>query len=318
MYKKNLIIIFMIIMIPYCLSQSRIGRQILDTLKDNNGTNWTYIRSNYTLIFDNYYRTSFDIIPIISIHKSNLDKFTNFNIILKNENILEVTNIQNLIGTCAFELNADLENNFTIQGDGKLTIKVDVGKNIFDSVGLFVLNCNLVIKENAKIEIIMNNGEDLKGLSLTSGRLYMEDNSQLSIYIGKNNGTSSYAIKSGVYLSGNVTINSSVQNLNENSIYLPQWLSGGVTLSNYTNATFISNGTMEFHKNIFKYLGENPIIINAIETLDKFKESHKLTQKDPNKPIIFSNYFTKKEEENMNGSQFINISFFLLNLILFL
>ena len=28
---------------------------------------------------------------------------------------------------------------------------------------------------------------------------------------------------------------------------------------------------MEFHKNIFKYLGENPIIINAIETLDKFK-----------------------------------------------
>ena len=107
-----------------------------------------------------------------------------------------------------------IENNFIIQGDGKLTIKYDIRKNdMLESSGLIIPNSNFVIKENAKIKIIMNSLSDLKGLEMYYGSLYMKGNSQLSVYI-KNEGDPTIGIEcNGALLSDNITINSSILNL---------------------------------------------------------------------------------------------------------
>ena len=63
-------------------------------------------------------------------------------------------------------------------------------------------------------------------------------------------------------LSGNVTIASSIFNKEQSS---DRWIKPlhTIRLNNYTNVTFISNGSMKFPKEFFNYLGEDPIIINA-------------------------------------------------------
>ena len=193
--------------------------------------------------------------------------------------------------------------------DGKLTIKVDVKKeSSYNSCGLEVSNCYLLIRENAKIEIIMNYPGDITGLEANFG-LSMEGNSQLSVYIGNEKGYF-YGINSNMELSGNVTIASSIFNKEQSS---ERWINplNMIKLNNNTNATFISNGTMKFHPDFFKYLGEDPIIINANETLEEFNNSHILTQLDESEPIIFSNYFTEKKIEN-GAHIFIGVSFFFL------
>ena len=68
----------------------------------------------------------------------------------------------------------------------------------------------------------------------------------------------------------------------------------------------------------FSYIGDAPIIINANQTLEDLKKSHKLTQLNESEPIILSNYFIEKNNEN-NNSQFIRIALFIfLNLLLIL
>ena len=60
----------------------------------------------------------------------------------------------------AFEFRGHLSDRFIIQGDGKLIIEFDAGKkDMYESIGFQVSNSVLIIKENAKIEIKMNNTE---------------------------------------------------------------------------------------------------------------------------------------------------------------
>lgn len=59
---------------------------------------------------------------------------------------------------------------------------------------------------------------------------------------------------------------------------------------------------MDFSDYFFTYIGNDPKIINAIDPLEEFLKSHKLTQKDKDKPIIFSNYFTKIESKQYDDS----------------
>ena len=319
MDKKLILIVFlMIIMIPCCLNDSRIGFEKLKTYEDNSGRNWRYIHSNSTLIFDNLYisTSGFTIyFPFVLIEASNKGNFT---LILKNQNTILVNNFANLDIANAFEFIGDLGSHFIIQGDGKLTIIDDSGKEkMYQSIGLHVLYSNLLIKENAKVEILMNNAKELQGLKLLSSSLYMKGNSQLTVYIEKDGGSSTGIECESAYLSDNVVINSSLLNYTS-KISHPQWFyTHKVELSHYTNATFITKGTLELPENFFSYLGKNPIIINAIETLEEFNKSHKLTQKNVNEPIIFSNYFTEKETKKNNDLNWIRISLFiLLNLIL--
>lgn len=187
---------------------------------------------------------------------------------------------------------------------------------MYESIGFKVSGSAFTVKENAKIEIIMNNAEELTGLSIIDLSLSMENNSQLSVYIGKDKGSSTGIKSNGAYLSGNVTINSSLLNTSPEKYF--QWLSvGSVKLSNNSNVTFITNGTMKLPDSFFSYIGNDPIIINAIETLEKFNQSHKLTQKNVKEPILFSNYYTEKKIVKEDDSQFLQISFFiLLNFIL--
>ena len=120
-----------------------------------------------------------------------------------------------------------------------------------------------------------------------------------------------------IFLSGNVTINSSILSKEESNV---EWIYpySSIRLSNDTNATFISNGTMTLPDEFFSYIGDAPIIINANQTLEELKKSHKLTQLNESEPIIFSNYFIEKNNEN-NNSQFIRIALFIfLNLLLIL
>ena len=317
---KKILPILMIIMIPCCLNNSRIGFERLKTYEDNSGTNWRYIYSNSTLIFFFLYisTSGFTIyFPFVLLEASNIPNFT---LILKNENTILVNDFGNLAAANAFEFRGNRGNEFNIQGDGKLIIKVYPGKEgVYESTGLEVLYTNLVIKENAKVEILMNDAQELKGLRIFNGPLYMKGNSQLSVYIGKDRGSSIGIECEGAYLSDNVTINSSLLYY-DSTKSVPQWLYPHfrVELNNYTNVTFITKGTMEFPENFFSYLGKNPIIINAIETLEEFNKTHKLTQKDVNSPILFSNYFTEKESKTKtNDLLFIRMSFFiLLNLVL--
>lgn len=318
---KKILPILMIIMIPCCLNNSRIGFERLKTYEDNRGTNWRYIYSNSTLIFDNLYisTSGFTIyFPFVLLEAYNIPNFT---LILKNENTILVNDLGNLAAANAFEFIGDTGNQLNIQGDGKLIIKVYAGgEGVVESIGLEVLYTNLVIKENAKVEILMNDAQELKGLRIFNGRLYMKGNSQLSVYIGKDRGSSIGIECGGAYLSDNVTINSSLLNY-DSTKSVPQWFyNSRVELNNYTNVTFITKGTMELPENFFSFLGKNPIIINAIETLEEFNKTHKLTQKDVNSPILFSNYFTEKESKTKtNDLLFIRMSFFiLLNLILFI
>ena len=314
---QKMLIVLMMIMIPCYISQSRIGLQRLNAYEDNSGTNWKYIYSDSTLIFDNLQLSTSSFVqqfPLVLIEESRIPNFT---LILKNENTILIDEVgSDTGGVNAFEFSGGMENYFIIQGDGKLIIKVDVKKeNMHEAIGLSVLNSNLVIKDNVKIEIILNNSHELTGLRIHNGRLYMEGNSQLSVYIGEARDSSIGIECNGVYLSGNVIINSTLLNLD---LIKSVWLYSrfNVQLSNYTNSTFITKGTMDFPENFFSYIGKNPIIINAIETLEEFKKSRKLTQKNKNEAIIFSNYFTETESKK-DDLQFIKISFFiLLNLIL--
>lgn len=316
---KSFIIILMIILISFCLTDGRIGFEILKINVDNSGLNWRYIHSNSTLIFDNLYITTsgFNLyFPFVLIEEYNIPNFT---LILKNENTIRVNNVGDLTMANAFEFRGHFSDRFIIQGDGKLIIEFDSGKkDMYESIGFQVSNSVLIIKENAKIEIKMNNAEKLKGLFIFDASLYMENNSQLSVYIGKDKGSSTGISCNNAYLSGNVTINSSLLNTSSQNSF--QWLSTySFKLSNNSNVTFITNGTMGLEKSFFSYIGNDPIIINAIETLEEFKESHKLTQKNVKEPIIFSNYYTEKKIEKEDDSQFIEISFFiLLNFILLL
>ena len=184
---------------------------------------------------------------------------------------------------------------------------------MYKLIGLEVSESNLIIKDNAKIEIIMNNADELIGLFVFNYGLYMKGNSQLSVYIGKDKDSSTGIQSHVAYLSDNITINSSLLPLSPQKLS-PKWFYNiHFKLSNNTNVTFITNGTLELPENFFFYIGKDPIIINAIETLEEFNKSHKLTQKDVNKSIIFSNYFIEKVENNKKDDQsFLRISFFIL------
>lgn len=313
MDKRFMNFMIILITIPCFLCQSRIGYSSLDITKDKNGTNWQYFTSNSTLIFDNLYISTYGYTTYFPFVLIEVIQRPNFTLILKNENTILINNIGDLIYANAFDFRGNRGNRFIIQGDGKLTIKVDnPKKESFDrSCGLTVSNCGFIIRENAKIEIIMNYPGLITGLEAS---LSMEGNSQLSVYI-RNEKEYSYGIDCDIQLSGNITIASSVSNKDQSS---NRWINplNPIRLNNYTNVTFISNGTMKFHQDFFYYLGEDPIIINAIETLEEFKKSHILTQIDESEPIIFSNYFTVRKSEN-GGQLMIGISFFiLLNLIL--
>ena len=171
------------------------------------------IYSNSTLIFDNLYisTSGFTIyFPFVLLEASNIPNFT---LILKNENTILVNDLGNLAAANAFEFRGNTGNQFNIQGDGKLVIKVYLGKEgVYESIGLEFLYTNLVIKENVKVEILMNDAQELKGLRIFNGPLYMKRNSQLSVYIGKDRGSSTGIECGGAYLSDNVTINSSLLN----------------------------------------------------------------------------------------------------------
>ena len=156
---------------------------------------------------------------------------------------------------------------------------------------------------------------DLIGLQVFNGDLFMEGNSKISVYLGKEEGWLTGIKCDNIFLSGNVTINSSILSKLETDV---EWISpfSYIDLSNNTNVTFISNGTMEFPDEFFQYIGNAPIIINSNQTLEEFKKSHKLFQLNEREPIIFSNYFIAKTNEN-NYSQFIRITLFIfLNLLL--
>ena len=80
----------------------------------------------------------------------------------------------------------------------------------------------------------------------------MENNSQLSVYIGKDKGSSTGVSSNRAYLSDNVTINSSLLNTSSQNSF--QWLSiDSFQLSNNSNVTFIKNGTMGLAKSFFSY-----------------------------------------------------------------
>ena len=158
---------------------------------------------------------------------------------------------------------------------------------------------------------------DLIGLHIFNGDLFMEGNSQISVYLGNEEGRLKGIKCENIFLSGNVTINSSILSKEESNV---EWIYpySSIRLSNDTNATFISNGTMTLPDEFFSYIGDAPIIINANQTLEDLKKSHKLTQLNESEPIIFSNYFIEKNNEN-NNSQFIRIALFIfLNLLLIL
>ena len=312
---KALMIILMIT-IPCYLSEIRISRETFSDSEDANGTNWRYIHSNHTLIFDNLHRSTSGLFtlffPFVLIQSSLIPNFT---LILKNENTIYVDNVgRDLIDVSAFAFWGSSGADFIIQGDGKLTIKADSGKaNMYKLIGLEVSESNLIIKDNAKIEIIMNNADELIGLFVFNYGLYMKGNSQLSVYIGKDKDSSTGIQYDVAYLSDNITIISSLLPLSPQKLN-PKWFYNiHFKLSNNTNVTFITNGTLELPENFFFYIGKDPIIINAIETLEEFNKSHKLTQKDVNKSIIFSNYFIEKVENNKKDDEsFLRISLFIL------
>ena len=80
----------------------------------------------------------------------------------------------------------------------------------------------------------------------------MENNSQLSVYIGKDKGSSTGISSNAAYLHDNVTINSSLLNTSSQNSF--QWLSiDSFQLSNNSNVTFIKNGTMGLAKSFFSY-----------------------------------------------------------------
>ena len=310
---KNLIII--LIIIPCYLSQIRLGYNNFYNNQDQNGTNWMYIASNHTLIFDNLdistsgYNLYF---PFVMIDAYNIKTFY---IILKNKNYLTVYRTGDIIFIPVIEFRGNLGSQLVIQGDGELNIRFNSGnKDMYEATGIYMTDCNLAIKENAKINFIMSNSLRIRGINLNGNKLNMTGNSQISVYI-ENYKEESYGIKCGsLYLNDNVTINSTIFNLS-NTPSNNSLLTGIITLSNNTNVTFITNETLTLPNNFFNYIGKNPIIINAVETLEEFKATHKLNQKDKNKPIIFSNYFIEEIEQN-NYSKFISLSFFiLLNLI---
>ena len=311
---KGFIKFLIIVTIPCLLCCSRIGETNLDITKDQIGDNWKYFTSNTTLIFDNLHISAHSYTIYFPFVLIEIYQRPNLTLILRNENTILVNTIGSLSCANAFSFWGINRNKFIIQGDGKLTIKVDIKKDsLGEPKGLEISRSIFVIRENAKVEIIMNFPGDIIGLSAEYG-LEMEGNSQLSVYIGNKKGNY-YGIYSYMMLSGNVTINTSIFDKNQSS---QRWIHPlkDIGLNNYTNVTFISNGSMKFPKEFFNYLGEDPIIINAIETLEEFKKSHILTQLDEREPLIFSNYFTEKKRENSAGI-FIGKSFFtLLNLIL--
>ena len=315
----RIIIIVMIIMIPCLLGQSRIGYDALKLYEDNSGINWNYIYSNSTLIFDNLYKTTsgFNVYyPFILIEASNIPNFT---LILKNENTIILDNAGDLVGVNALEFRGHWDHKFIIQGDGKLIIKVKYGKDhMYGASAIEILQCDFEIRGNAKIEIIMEEAYECNGIYILNGNLFMKENSILSIYIENLKSYSTGIDCDVINLSGNVTINSSIIDLSSQKSNKNKMYSGfSFDMNDYSNVTFISNGTLELPEDFFVYLGKDPIIINAIETLEEFKQSHKLTQKNENKSIIFSNYFTERNSVEENVSHFLKISFFiLLNLIL--
>ena len=314
MDKRLINFLIILITIPCFLCQSRIGYSTLDITKDKNGTNWKYFTSNSTLIFDSLDISTYGFTTYFPFVLIEVNQRPNFTLILKNENTILINDVGDLIFAHAFNFRGTSGNRFIIQGDGKLTIKVDIKKESIDkSCGLIVSNCGFVIREDAKIEIIMNYPGDITGLESDYG-LSMEGNSQLSVYIGNEKGDF-YGIGCGMKLSGNVTIASSIFNKEQSS---DRWIKPlhTIRLNNYTNVTFISNGTMKFHRDFFYYLGEDPIIINAIETLEEFKKSHILTQLDESEPVIFSNYFTERKSENGDHIVVWRTLFIILNLIL--
>ena len=315
---KRFLIFFISITFLCDSNQNRIGYGTFNLGEDKNGTNWMYISSNYTLIFDKVYTSTsgFNLyFPFVLIEAYHIPNLT---LILKNENNIVVNNIGDLFGVHAFNFRGNKETKFIIQGDGKLIINFIVDNENYDtSCGLLVSQSSLIIKENAKIEITMKYPGDLIGLHIFNGDLFMEGNSQISVYLGNEEGRLKGIKCENIFLSGNVTINSSILSKEESNV---EWIYpySSIRLSNDTNVTFISNGTMTLPDEFFSYIGDAPIIINANKTLEDLKKSHKLTQLNESEPIILSNYFIEKNNEN-NNSQFIRIALFIfLNLILIL
>ena len=115
---KNLIII--LIIIPCYLSQIRLGYNNFYNNQDQNGTNWMYIASNHTLIFDNLdistsgYNLYF---PFVMIDAYNIKTFY---IILKNKNYLTVYRTGDIIFIPVIEFRGNLGSQLVIQGDGEL------------------------------------------------------------------------------------------------------------------------------------------------------------------------------------------------------
>jgi hypothetical protein len=313
---KNLIIIWMILIIPCYLCQSRIGYDTFEVSKDKNGIDWMYIASNHTLIFDNLDKSTsgFNLyFPFVLIDTFDVPTFY---LILKNKNNIVINRSGDIIILSAIEFRGSPGSELVILGDGELNIKLDTGnKDMYEINGIYMSYSRLTIKDNAKINIIMSNCRKIRGINLFDGNLNMTGNSQISLYIDKYK-DESYGIRCGsLYLSDNTTINSTL--LNSSNTLTNHWLlSGNFELSNNTNVTFITKGTLTLPNDFFNYIGKNPIIINAVETLEEFKANHYLTQKDKNEPIILSNYYIEEIKQN-NYSKFISLSFFiLLNLIL--
>lgn len=174
-------------MIPCYLSNSRIGYEGINLYEDKNGTNWMYFSSNSTLIFDKLYITTsrFNIYFSFAFLEENIgnDK-ANFTLILKNENTIIVNRVDDLVSVSAFEFIGHFGNKLIIKGDGKLIIKFDAGKkDLLQTNGFYVSYSDLVIKENAKIEIIMNNADEFVEQEIFDASLNMEDNSQVSVLL---------------------------------------------------------------------------------------------------------------------------------------
>ena len=105
----------------------------------------------------------------------------------------------------------------------------------------------------------------------------MKGNSQLSVYIGKDKGSSTGIECQGAYLSDNITINSSLLSLSSQQLN-PQWLYPhyNVKLSNNTNVTFITNGTMELPDNFFFHISSLFIFLRKhLITFLKFSSDFK-------------------------------------------
>ncbi len=147
-------LIFFISITFFCDSnQNRIGYGTFNLGEDKNGTNWMYISSNYTLIFDKVYTSTsgFNLyFPFVLIEAYHIPNLT---LILKNENNIVVNNIGDLFGVHAFNFRGNKETKFIIQGDGKLTNNFQI---ILQTVKFIVIYYKYYLKYNLSYSFLIN------------------------------------------------------------------------------------------------------------------------------------------------------------------